>query len=107
MKQLYERYFKEYVQEAVGESSDTKRKPAPDMVYRALARLSSDVSHAVYVGDSEVDIMTAANVPMTCISVTWGFRTKEQLLAAGAAEEHMITTAQELHPLLARLDRAE
>ncbi len=107
VKQLYERYFKEYVQEAVGESSDTKRKPAPDMVYRALARLSSDVSHAVYVGDSEVDIMTAANVPMTCISVTWGFRTKEQLLAAGAAEEHMITTAQELHPLLARLDRAE
>lgn len=107
VKQLYERYFKEYVQEAVGESSDTKRKPAPDMVYRALARLSSDVSHAVYVGDSEVDIMTAANVPMTCISVTWGFRTKEQLLAAGAAEERMITTAQELHPLLARLDRAE
>lgn len=106
VRQLYERYFKECVQEAVGESSDVQRKPAPDMVYRALDKLSSDASHAVYVGDSEVDIMTAANVPMTCISVTWGFRTKEQLLAAGAVEEHMITAAQELQPLLVRLDRA-
>lgn len=108
VKQLYDKYFKQYVQEAVGESESEgiKRKPAPDMVYQALARLSSDMSHAVYVGDSEVDIMTAANVPMTCISVTWGFRTKEQLLAAGAAEEKMITSPRELLPLLVRLGRA-
>lgn len=106
VQQLYERYFKEYVQGAAGESGDRKRKPAPDMVYRALAQLSSDMSRSVYVGDSEVDIMTAANVPMTCISVTWGFRTKEQLIAAGAVEENMITVPQELPSLLARLGRA-
>ncbi|MDE6388442.1 MAG: HAD-IIIA family hydrolase [Lachnospiraceae bacterium] len=109
VKQLYRKYFKEYVQEAVGESESEgiKRKPAPDMVYQALARLSSDMSYAVYVGDSEVDIMTAANVPMTCISVTWGFRTKEQLLAAGAKEERMIMLPQKLQPLLANLGQAE
>ena len=107
VKQLYERYFKEYVQEAVGESSDTKRKPAPDMVHQALAELMSDVSNAVYVGDSEVDLQTAANVPMPCISVLWGFRTEEELLAAGAVRENMIRTPQELLPYLIRLPQAE
>lgn len=107
VKQLNRKFFQAYVDEAVGESEEVKRKPAPDMVYQALAQLASRQSHAVYVGDSEVDIMTAAHVPMTCVSVTWGFRTKEQLLAAGASEERMITTPRELPSLLARLRPAE
>ena len=73
------------------------------MVYRALEELSSDASHAVYVGDSEVDLQTAGNVPMKCISVTWGFRTVEQLTAAGAAQEHMVKSPQELISYLVRL----
>lgn len=105
--QLSGRFFGEYVHAAMGESAGVKKKPAPDMVYRALARLSSDISHAVYVGDSEVDLQTAANVPMTCVSVTWGFRTREQLLAAGARPENLIRTPQELLPLLTRLPGAE
>ena len=67
----------------------------------------SDVSHAVYVGDSEVDLQTAANVPMPCISVLWGFRTEEELLAAGAVRENMIRTPQALLPYLLRLPQAE
>lgn len=107
VKQLCRRHFIEYVQEAIGESDEVKKKPAPDMVYRALASLSSDASRAVYVGDSEVDLQTAANVPMTCISVTWGFRTRDQLLAAGAVEEKMIRIPHELLQQLARLGQAE
>ena len=105
VKQLYRKHFSKYVQEAIGESDEVKKKPAPDMVYRALASLSSDASRAVYVGDSEVDLQTAANVPMTCISVTWGFRTRDQLLAAGAVDENMIRIPQELLRLLARLGK--
>lgn len=83
-----------------------KRKPAPDTVYRALRELGSDASRAVYVGDSEVDIQTAKNASLPCISVTWGFRTEEKLRGEGAREEMMIKTPQTLVPLLARL-RAE
>ncbi len=79
----------------------------PELVHQALAELASDVSNAVYVGDSEVDLQTAANVPMPCISVLWGFRTEEELLAAGAVRENMIRTPQELLPYLIRLPQAE
>lgn len=105
VKQLCAKFFGEYVQKAFGDSEGIKRKPAPDLVYRALAELSSEASCAVYVGDSEVDLQTAAGVPMTCISVTWGFRTPEQLLAAGACGDRMIRTGQELLPLLDLLRR--
>lgn len=103
VKLLGAKFFGEYVREFHGDREGFKRKPAPDMVYRALKELASDAQNAVYVGDSEVDLQTAANVPMTCISVTWGFRTTEQLLAAGARKEAMIRTPQHLLPLLARL----
>lgn len=107
VKLLFDKYFGEYVQAAVGEHPGAEKKPAPDMVIQALAELTSDVSHAVYVGDSEVDLQTAANVPMSCVSVLWGFRTKEELLAAGAVNKNMIRTPQELLPYLRSLNQAE
>lgn len=105
VKQLNRKYFAEYISVAIGESAAVKRKPAPDTVYQALAELACDVSRAVYVGDSEVDRQTAQNVPLSCISVTWGFRTREQLLQAGADEQLMVKTPQELPPLLEKLRR--
>lgn len=107
VKRLCEKYFGGYLEAAIGESADVKRKPAPDTVYRALRELSSDNSRAVYVGDSEVDIQTAKNASLPCISVTWGFRTAGQLKAAGADEKLMIGHPQELLPLLAKLRLAE
>ncbi len=107
VKQLYGKYFAAWVQSAIGEHPGAGKKPAPDMVCQALAELNADAAHAVYVGDSEVDLQTAANVPMPCISVLWGFRTKEELQAAGAADLHMIRTPQELPAYLRRLERAE
>ena len=68
---------------ARGESADCPRKPAPDMVHSAMQTLG--IEKCIYVGDSEVDIRTAQNAGVPCLSVTWGFRTKQELAQAGAA----------------------
>ncbi len=103
VKKLCKKYFGEFISVSIGESEEVKRKPAPDTVYRALRELGCDAFHAVYVGDSEVDIQTAKNASLPCISVTWGFRSEEKLRDEGAPEHMMIRTPRELVPLLARL----
>jgi phosphoglycolate phosphatase len=103
VKKLIDRYFGQYISVAIGESAEVRKKPAPDTVYQALRELSANAENAVYVGDSDVDMQTAANVPMICVSVTWGFRTDKQLLDAGARKERMIKAPRELLPLLERL----
>lgn len=66
---------------ALGESPDCPRKPAPDMVRKAMAAIG--VETCVYVGDSEVDVATARNAGVPCLSVTWGFRDEAEIRAAG------------------------
>lgn len=66
----------------VGEQQGIPRKPAPDMLLSAMQQIG--VEKCIYVGDSNVDLETARNAGVPCISVLWGFRTKEELLAAGA-----------------------
>lgn len=66
---------------ALGERRDAPRKPAPTMVWRAMAAIG--VERCVYVGDSEVDILTAQNAGIPCLSVTWGFRDRQILDEAG------------------------
>lgn len=67
----------------VGAQEALANKPAPDMVYRALEQLGVTEAEAVYVGDSEVDVATARNSGLDCVCVTWGFRDREELEAAG------------------------
>lgn len=67
---------------ALGECSDCPRKPAPDMVSKAMNAIGID--RCVYVGDSEVDVATAKNVGVPCLSVLWGFRDRQELEQAGA-----------------------
>ncbi len=76
-------YFGDNVSVAIGDSEERNKKPAPDSVFEALRVLGLSAEEAVYVGDSEVDILTARNCGMKCISVTWGFRSREVLEAAG------------------------
>ena len=66
---------------ALGETSDCPRKPAADMVYKAMAAIGVD--RCIYVGDSEVDVLTAKNAGVPCVGVLWGFRDREDLEAAG------------------------
>ena len=83
-KALCAEYFGELVEVAVGERADIRKKPAPDTVLEALTALGASAASAVYIGDSEVDIQTAKNCDMDCISVTWGFKDTDFLLANGA-----------------------
>lgn len=69
---------------AVGERDGLAKKPAPDMVEYALELLGSDKEDAVYVGDSNVDILTARNSGLPIIAVSWGFRPKSMLIEMGA-----------------------
>ena len=66
---------------ARGESTDCPRKPAPDMVFKAMAEIG--VERCIYVGDSEVDVITAQNAGVPCLSVLWGFRDRAEMEAVG------------------------
>ncbi len=105
VKELSAIYFGERVSASIGSSEKNGKKPAPDMVYQALKELNSVKENALYVGDSDVDLTTASNVPMRCISVTWGFRDKDLLMEAGADESLMIADPKELPDLLRTLSQ--
>lgn len=94
VRALNRKYFSGYITTAIGETSQILRKPAPDTVLAALRELGVDKKNAIYVGDSDVDIATAANAGMRCVSVTWGFRGRDFLLEHGAGT--LIDTPEEL-----------
>lgn len=85
-KSLCHHFFSGLIDVAVGEheAEGIRKKPAPDTVREALNQLGATTVDAVYIGDSEVDIPTAANSGLPCISVLWGFRSRDFLLAHGA-----------------------
>lgn len=78
-------FFADYISVAIGENSNIRKKPAPDTVLEAMNRLGADKATTVYVGDSEVDIETARNCGIPCISVLWGFRDKDFLIRNGGS----------------------
>lgn len=84
VKELVERYFPGMFSYFAGEKDGIPRKPAPDMVINAISSLNVSPDEAVYIGDSEVDVMTARNTGIESIIVTWGFRDEKTLLEAGA-----------------------
>ena len=84
VKNLNQIYFDGIVETAIGEREGMDKKPAPDMVLKAIEELGKTKETAVYVGDSEVDIETARNAGLPCISVLWGFRERDFLAARGA-----------------------
>ncbi len=81
---LVRHFFGDEIKVAIGERPDIHKKPAPDTVVEALRQLDMPSSTAVYIGDSDVDIDTARNCEMPCISVLWGFRDRDFLLEHGA-----------------------
>lgn len=88
---------------ARGESVDCPRKPAPDMVYKAMAAIGVD--RCIYVGDSEVDIATAKNAGVPCLSVLWGFRDRDTLVKAGGS--YFCEKPEDLPRAIDRVIRAE
>lgn len=85
VKNLCSHYFGSLIPVAIGEqeSKGIRKKPNPDTVFASVKELNLDIADCVYIGDSEVDIATAKNAGMDCISVTWGFRDEEYLKTVG------------------------
>ena len=86
VKELSKIHFSGLLDIAVGENeaAGVRRKPWPDTLLAAAAALGADPGECLYVGDSEVDVLTAARAGMPCASVLWGFRSRSELEAAGA-----------------------
>lgn len=82
--ELAEIYFPGLIDVAMGETPDVERKPAPDMIYKALELLEIEKKDAVFIGDSEVDVATGINSGIDMITVLWGFRDRDVLEKAGA-----------------------
>ena len=101
-QELCRHFFPDTIEVAIGEDEahGIRKKPAPDTVFEALKTLgvsrvgASDGLSAAYVGDSDVDIQTAANAGLPCISVLWGFRDRDFLIQHGA--ETFISAPSEL-----------
>lgn len=83
-QELCRHFFGDSIEVAIGEREGIRKKPAPDTVEEALRQLGVGKQGAVYVGDSDVDVATAANSGLPCISVLWGFRDRDFLVAHGA-----------------------
>ncbi len=96
VQMLVKKYFPDLIDVAVGELEGVSRKPEPDTVFIAMEKLG--VMDAVYVGDSEVDVMTAKNASLDGVFVTWGFRTEDDLRGAGA--RCIVHSAKELWEVL-------
>ena len=95
-QELCRHFFPDTIEVAIGENEaeGIRKKPAPDIVYASLRELGVDKHSAVYVGDSDVDIETARNAGLPCISVLWGFRDRDFLIQHGA--KTFISAPQEL-----------
>lgn len=101
VQRLSRRFFASCVDVAVGERPGIRRKPSPDGVRAVAEQLECPPGSIVYVGDSEVDIATAANAGVPCLSVLWGFRSREYLEQCAA--RHFVATPDELPEAVACL----
>ena len=95
-QELCRHFFRDTIEVAIGEheAQGIRKKPAPDTVNEAFRQLGIGKERAVYVGDSDVDILTARNSGLPCISVLWGFRDRDFLIQHGA--ETFISAPSEL-----------
>ncbi len=98
VQELAVKYFDGLFDISIGESPETKKKPAPDMTRKVLEKLGIDKEDAVYIGDSDVDIQTARNSGLDEILVDWGFRSREFLEEHGA--KRIVSTTEEVYRLI-------
>ena len=84
VQELAKEYFAGLLDAACGEQGGIARKPAPDMLLAVMKQLGADPATTVYVGDSDTDLLTAANTGVPCIGACWGFRGRDFLVEHGA-----------------------
>lgn len=98
VKELCKDYFGEFVDFAKGADGESDRKPNPENTWKCIEAVGAKKENCIYVGDSEVDIKTAENAGLPCVSVSWGFRTREELTENNA--KTIIDKPAELLPIL-------
>ena len=101
VKALSRAYFGERMCAAIGDDPSRAKKPAPDSVFAAMREMGVTAQETVYVGDSDVDVLTARNAGVPCVAVLWGFRDEACLRAAGA--KMLARTPDELREIIERL----
>ena len=84
VKSLSAKFFGERIKSAIGEKPSIRHKPEPDMVFMAMEEMGANKMDSIYIGDSEVDIETARNAGIPCVSVLWGFKDRKFLEESGA-----------------------
>lgn len=93
-KELVERYFGNSFDCVVGHRDGLASKPDPAAVNIAMNELEAEKDKTIFIGDSDVDVMTAHNANLKCIGVLWGFRDEETLKSVGA--DYIVSSAKEI-----------
>lgn len=100
---LCDHFFPHQIEASIGTSPTVARKPATVMIDLALDTLASRRQTTLYVGDSEVDVATAANAGLTLLSATWGYRSADYLREKGA--QRLITQPRDVWRYLQQVNR--
>lgn len=105
VKSLSSKFFGERIKSAIGEKPSIRHKPEPDMVFMAMEEMGADKENSIYIGDSEVDIQTAKNSGIPCISVLWGFKDRKFLEDSGAMA--IVESMEELGEILVNYQKSQ
>ena len=84
VKELQQKFFNNLIDFAQGVTDSIAKKPCPDAVFELIKNSNANNETNIYIGDSEVDIETAKNAKLDCISVSWGFRSRDYLQSINA-----------------------
>lgn len=101
-KPMIKKVFGDIFTEVLGEVKEFSRKPSADGCNYILEKMGISKEECIYIGDSQVDIKTAKNAGMRSISVTWGFATREVLLAN--EPEAMVDTPHEIIEIIETME---
>ena len=104
VKELNRDFFAEYIQVAIGDREGMRKKPAPDSLHEAMELLSAKKEECLYIGDSDVDIVTANNAGIPCIGCAWGFRGREFLREHGLSVDWILENPTDLPAFLEKLN---
>ena len=96
VKKLADKFFPGLIDVAVGDCPERNKKPAPDSTLAAIQQLSVSADCCLYIGDTDIDVLTAHNAGIPCVGVTWGFRDRDVLVDA----DFIIDTPEQLLDIL-------
>ena len=93
-------FFKDDFEIIIGQIDGVAQKPQPDGVWYAIEKLGASKQNSVYIGDSEVDCLTAKNSGIPIIGVTWGFRGRKVLEENNA--DYIVDSPEEILNIITR-----